>query len=139
MAISERQMYRLVAKYEDGGGSALIHKARGRQSNRSLNAGIRRYAVELVRTRYADSDRHSQQKFYSKSTVCALGERPCAGGWLPRGLWLSRKQRRTFQPRLRREHYGELIQIERQRAPLVRGPKRAVHATGSSSTMLREG
>jgi transposase len=54
LAISERQMYRLLAKYEDGGGSALIHKARGRQSNRSLNAGIRRYAVELVRTRYAD-------------------------------------------------------------------------------------
>jgi hypothetical protein len=29
------------------------------------------------------------------------------------GLWLSRKQRRSFhQPRLRREHYGELIQID---------------------------
>jgi hypothetical protein len=54
LAISERQMYRLLAKYEDGGGSALIHKARGRQSNRSLNAGIRRYAVVLVRTRDAD-------------------------------------------------------------------------------------
>jgi hypothetical protein len=47
-------MYRLQAEYEDGGGSALIHKARGRTSNRSLNAGIRGYAVELVRTRYAD-------------------------------------------------------------------------------------
>jgi hypothetical protein len=29
------------------------------------------------------------------------------------GMWLSRKQRRSFhQPRLRREHYGELIQID---------------------------
>jgi hypothetical protein len=29
------------------------------------------------------------------------------------GLWLSRKQRRTFhQPRLRREAYGELVQID---------------------------
>ena len=29
------------------------------------------------------------------------------------GLWLSRKQRKTFhQPRLRRECYGELIQID---------------------------
>jgi len=29
------------------------------------------------------------------------------------GLWLSRKQRRSFhQPRLRRESYGELIQID---------------------------
>ena len=54
LAISERQIYRLRAKYEDGGSSALIHKTRGRQSNRSLNAGIRTFAVELVRTRYAD-------------------------------------------------------------------------------------
>jgi transposase len=54
LAVSERQMYRLLAKYKDGGGSALIHKSRSRTSNRSLNAGIRRYAVELVRTRYAD-------------------------------------------------------------------------------------
>jgi hypothetical protein len=29
------------------------------------------------------------------------------------GLWLSRKQRRSFhQPRLRREAFGELIQID---------------------------
>lgn len=29
------------------------------------------------------------------------------------GIWLSRKQRRTFhQPRLRRESYGELVQID---------------------------
>jgi hypothetical protein len=29
------------------------------------------------------------------------------------GLWLSRKQRRSFhQPRLRRESYGELVQID---------------------------
>lgn len=28
------------------------------------------------------------------------------------GLWLSRKQRRQFhQPRIRREHFGELVQI----------------------------
>jgi hypothetical protein len=35
-------------------------------------------------------------------------------GWMSdAGLWLSRKQRRTFhQPRLRREAYGELVQID---------------------------
>jgi transposase len=32
LAVGERQMYRLLAKYEDGGGSALIHKARGKTS-----------------------------------------------------------------------------------------------------------
>jgi hypothetical protein len=52
LAVSERQAYRLLARYD--GGSGLIHKARGRSSNRSKNEGIRKYAVELVRTRDAD-------------------------------------------------------------------------------------
>lgn len=54
LAVSERQAYRLLARYEVDGGSGLIHKARGRTSNRSRNEGIRKYAVELVKTRYAD-------------------------------------------------------------------------------------
>ena len=54
ISMSERQVYRLLAKYELAGGSGLIHKARGRTSNRSTNEGVRKYAVELVKTRYAD-------------------------------------------------------------------------------------
>jgi transposase len=54
LAVSERQAYRLLARYETDGGSGLIHKARGRTSNRSRNEGIRKYVVELVKTRYAD-------------------------------------------------------------------------------------
>jgi len=54
LAISERQVYRLLARYEAGGGAELIHRARGQTSNRSVNIGIRQYAVDLVKTRYAD-------------------------------------------------------------------------------------
>jgi transposase len=50
LAISERQAYRLLARYEDGGGAELIHKTRGHSSNRSVNVDVRKYAVELVRT-----------------------------------------------------------------------------------------
>jgi hypothetical protein len=52
LAINEWRPYRLLAVDEDGGGSGLIHKARGRESNHSLNPGIQKYAVELVRTKY---------------------------------------------------------------------------------------
>ena len=51
LAISERQAYRLLARYESGGGADLIHRARGQTSNRSVNGGIRNYVVELVKTR----------------------------------------------------------------------------------------
>jgi len=113
LVVSERQMYRLLAKYEDGGGSALIHKARGRTSNRSLNAGIRRYAVELVRTRYADFGPTLATEVLLEKHSLRLGRETLRRWMVAEGLWLSRKQRRTFhQPRLRREHYGELIQID---------------------------
>ena len=52
LAISEWRTYRLLAVDEDGGGSGLIHKARGRESNHSLNPSIQKYVVELVRTKY---------------------------------------------------------------------------------------
>ncbi len=46
------------------------------------------------------------------------------------GLWLSRKQRRTFhQPRLRRESYRELIQIDG-------GDHRWFEGRGAACTLL---
>ncbi|MDQ2732880.1 MAG: helix-turn-helix domain-containing protein [Armatimonadota bacterium] len=52
--ISGRQVNRLMIRYRDGGGGALIHQARGRTSNNHLEAGIREYALELVRRNYRD-------------------------------------------------------------------------------------
>ena len=38
------QVYRLVIKYREDGGGALIHKGRGQASNHRLNPGLRTYA-----------------------------------------------------------------------------------------------
>jgi transposase len=111
--VSMRQTQRLLARYRDGGGAALIHKARGRAPTNQFNLGVRDYAVELVRQNYRDFgptlaaeillERHDLQ--VSRATLRK---------WMTEaGLWLSRRQRRSFhQPRLRRENYGELVQID---------------------------
>ncbi len=54
LGISERQACRLLARYQENGGFGLVHKARGRALNRSRNPGVRKFAVELVKTHYAD-------------------------------------------------------------------------------------
>jgi hypothetical protein len=54
LAVSVRQTQRLLIRYRDGGGGALIHKARGRTSNYQLSTGIRDYALELIRQSYRD-------------------------------------------------------------------------------------
>ena len=116
LAVSERQAYRLLARYECDGGSGLIHKARGRSSNRSKNEGIRKYAVELVRTRYADFGPTLATEVLLEKHDLRVGRETLRRWMMADGLWLSRTQRRTFhQPRLRRESYGELIQIDGRR------------------------
>jgi transposase len=111
LAVSERQAYRLLARYEADGGSGLIHKARGRTSNRSRNEGIRRYAVELVRTRYADFGPTLATEVLLEKHDLRVGRETLRRWMMADGL--SRTQRRTFhQPRQRRESYGELIQID---------------------------
>ena len=35
-----RQAQRLLKRYQDGGGAALIHKARGRTASNRINVGI---------------------------------------------------------------------------------------------------
>ena len=113
LAVSERQTYRLLARYERDGGSGLIHKARGRTSNRSRNEGIRKYAVELVKTKYADFGPTLATEVLLDKHELRVGRETLRRWMIAEGLWLSRTQRRTFhQPRLRRESYGELIQID---------------------------
>jgi transposase len=113
LAVSERQAYRLLARYEVDGGSGLIHRARGRTSNRSRNEGIRKYAVELVKTRYADFGLTLATEVLLDKHELRVGRETLRRWMMAEGLWLSRTQRRSFhQPRLRRERYGELIQID---------------------------
>src|ERR1700731_1047159 len=113
LGLSTRQTRRLVVAYRDGGGGAMIHKARGRTSNNQLHAGIREYVVELVRSRYADFGPSLAAEVLLAKDGVKVSRETLRKWMVEDGLWLSRKQRRSFhQPRLRRESYGELIQID---------------------------
>jgi hypothetical protein len=113
LAISVRQTQRLLSKYRDGGGGALIHKARGRASNNQLGVGLRDYALELVRQNYRDFGPTLAAEALLERHELEVSRETLRKWMIEDGLWLSRKQRRTFhQPRLRRESYGELVQID---------------------------
>jgi IS30 family transposase len=91
----------------------MIHKARARTSNYQLHAGIREYVVELVRSRYADFGPSLAAEVLLTKDGVKVSRETLRKWMVEDGLWLSRKQRRSFhQRRLRRESYGELIQID---------------------------
>jgi len=113
LGVSVRQAQRLLIRYRDGGGGSLIHKARGRPSNYQQSNGMREYAVALVRESYRDFGPTLASEILLEKHGLQVSRETLRKWMIEDGLWLSRKQRRSFhQPRLRRECYGELIQID---------------------------
>lgn len=111
--MTTRQVQRLLKTFQAEGAAALRHKARGRPSNHRYDAGVGELAVQLVREHYLDfGPTFAAEKLAAHHDLVV--SRETLRKWMAEsGIWLSRKQRRTFhQPRLRRESYGELVQID---------------------------
>jgi hypothetical protein len=113
LEVTPRQARRLLGRLRDGGGGAIGHRLRGRPSNHRIGSGIQSYAMDLVRERYADFGPSLAAEKLAELHDVKVSAETLRKWMVAAGLWLSRKQRRTFhQPRLRRESFGELIQID---------------------------
>jgi transposase len=113
LALSRRQVHRLLKRFGADGAAAIRHQARGRASNNRIDPTIREAAMSLVRDRYADFGPTLAAEKLAECHGLTVSRETLRKWMQDAGLWLSRKQRRTFhQPRLRRECLGELIQID---------------------------
>jgi hypothetical protein len=113
LALSTRQVRRLLKAYRLDGGGAIVHKARGRPSNNKIADGVRDRAVGLVRSAYADFGPTLAAEMLAEKHGLKVSRETLRTWMIEAGLWLSRQQRRRFhQPRLRREALGELVQID---------------------------
>jgi len=113
LALSTRQVRRLLDRIRTDGAASIRHKAIGRPSNNRIPDGVRDYAVRLVGERYADFGPTLAAEKLTERHGLRVSRETLRKWMAEAGLWLSRRQRRTFhQPRLRREAYGELVQID---------------------------
>lgn len=113
LALSTRQVRRLLDVFVQHGAAAIRHKARGRPSNNRICDGVRDYALAIVCERYADFGPTLAAEKLAEHDGLTVSRETLRQWMSDAGIWLSRKQRRTFhQPRLRREAYGELVQID---------------------------
>src|SRR5712672_4378802 len=113
MRLTLRQTHRLLKRYRNGGAAAIANRRRGRPSNNRLPDVVRDHAIALVREYYADfGPTLAAEKLGKRHDVRV--SRETLRGWMQRaGIWLPRAERRRIQqPRHRREHFGELIQID---------------------------
>ncbi|WP_040439957.1 ISNCY family transposase [Roseibium aggregatum] len=113
MNMSRRHVYRLLDRFRSEGPGGIRHRARGRRPNNAIHPAKREYAMTMVRERYEDFGPTLAAEMLLEHHGFKVGRETLRQWMIEDGLWLSRKQRRRFhQPRLRRECFGELVQID---------------------------
>lgn len=113
MSVTPRQTYRLLSRYREGGALAIANQRRGRPSNNRLSDEVRDHAITLVRQLYPDfGPTFAAEKLEERHDLKV--SRETLRNWMRQaGIWVSRAERKRIQqPRYRREHVGELIQID---------------------------
>lgn len=112
MGVSYRQAKRLRAKVRRGGAWALAHGSRGQESNRRLDKAFRERVIARYRDRYADFGPTLAGEKLAGDGLAVNHE--TRRRWLKAdGLWLGRQTERTHRRRRRRrEHFGELVQMD---------------------------
>jgi transposase len=113
LRVSERQVYRLMRRFRDDGPAGMADRRRGRPSNNRLPDVLREQAVALVREHYADFGPTLAAEKLEERHGLRVSRETLRTWMVQAGLWLPRAERKHFQqPRHRREHLGELIQID---------------------------
>jgi transposase len=114
LGLSTRQIRRLVRRYIQEGESGLISKRRGRPSNNQLDAQLKRKAIELLHSHYADFGPTLACEKLEEREGVKLSRESVRQIMMAEELWKPhrRKPPRIHQLRMRRACVGELVQID---------------------------
>jgi hypothetical protein len=122
LAVSVRQVKRLKKRYVAGGARGLRHGLLGRSSNRQRAPSERERVLGIVRERYSgETEKGAGQRFGPTLAAEQLEEDEgliipvsTLRRWMTESrLWTRRRKwRPRFRRRDRREHFGELVQLD---------------------------
>src|ERR1700689_3420589 len=113
MNVTPRPTYLVLSRYRGGGASAIANQRRGRPSKNRVPDEVRDHAINLIRKLYPDfGPTLAAEKLEERHDLKV--SRETLRGWMQQaGIWVSRAERKRIQqPRYRREHVGELVQID---------------------------
>ena len=110
--VSYRQMKRLWKRYKEEGDAGLVHRSRGRISNRRYQPELRRAVLERYKQQYPDFGPTLACEYLAKDGY-ELDHETLRRWLLSAGLWKHRRKRQQHRKwRERRAQRGELIQMD---------------------------
>jgi transposase len=114
LGLSYRQGKRVFKRYRERGARGLVHRSRGRPSNRGKEPSFRRRVVARYRQRFAPVDMGpalAAEKLAHEGL--AVDEETLRRWLMHEGLWRPRRKRSEHRTqRERRAHRGELVQMD---------------------------
>lgn len=112
LGLSARQLRRVWVRYQREGAKGLVHRGRGRVSNRSKGEGFREACLRLCRERLEGfGPTLAAEKLVSWGY--AVDAETVRRWWLAAGMWQRRRKRSQHRRfRARREWFGELVQLD---------------------------
>lgn len=114
LGISTRQIRRLLSNYKRKGAVGIISKRRGSPSNNHLDPQIKKKAIDLLHSQYADfGPTLACEKLLERNSL-KLSKESVRQIMISEGLWKPRNRKRPqiHQMRPRRACVGELVQID---------------------------
>ena len=118
MQVSYRQAKRLWKRYREEGAAGLQHRGAGRPSNHGHEKKFRRKVLQLVREKYGGEvgERFGPTlaaEHLSAEDGLQVHAETLRRWMLAEGLWSrERKRRRHRRRRDRKEHFGEMVQMD---------------------------
>lgn len=112
LGLSYRQVKRVWARFRAGGAGGLVHRGRGRVSNRARSEAEREACLATYREELMGfGPTLAAEKLFERGLVV---DHETLRRWLMRdGQWTTRRRRaRHRRWRERREHFGELVQLD---------------------------
>jgi transposase len=114
LGLSYRQCRRSFKRFKEEGDAGLVHRSRGRPSNRRRSDKLRARVVKRYGERYAElgfGPTLAAEKLAEEGLVV---DHETLRRWLlEEGLWKRRRKSRQHRERReRKEHFGELVQMD---------------------------
>lgn len=114
LGLSERQVRRLKRRYKKEGTEGLVHKSRGRLSNRKIPDKEINRAIEIIKKRYYDFGPTFALEKLQQYHGVAFKRETLRKAMIKAEIWKPKRQKRprVHQMRKRRDQTGELVQID---------------------------
>ena len=113
LGMSRRQIIRMYARYRDQGAKGLVHRLRGRVSNRGQQRSFREQVVLAYQENYPDfGPTLAAEQMLERDGLRVNHE--TLRRWLKaKGMWRGRRRGQKHRSRRdRKEHRGELVQLD---------------------------